>query len=117
MQNQYPFSFATATIAASGTLSNSINLGGKFLVGFLTDPNWTTAVITFEGSIDSTNFYEIQDNSDGLLAAASLISPCDPDNYAMLTDIKVRSGTKASTVAQTDAVNIVLILRSFPDKF
>lgn len=106
----------TATIAASGSLSDALQVAGK-LVGVITPAAWTAAAITFSVSQDGTTFVDLYDDStERTIASASIptaasrmlalsLSSWLPVNY-----VKIRSGTAASPVVQASARSITLVL-------
>jgi hypothetical protein len=62
--NQYPAvitSNLTATIASSSSLSDVLDLFGTTLSGFVMPASWTSANITFQASVDGTNFFDLYD--------------------------------------------------------
>ena len=111
MTSLYPYSFASANIAANGTLSQAISTNGKKLVGLLCPSTWTSATITFFGSIDGTNFFQIYDYTGTAVSitpvASGLTSMAELWPFPFL---KIQSGATGSTVEQTDAVTVELML-------
>jgi hypothetical protein len=89
------------------------------LVGIQVPSNWSTAGITFQNSTDGgVTFGEVWDLVAGDLAIVSLAGgtltynvALDPARLRGLRAIKVRSGTLASPVPQTNQVTLQLILR------
>lgn len=99
----------TVTIASgaavSGALSLRDNRGTGRITGLLIPASWTTAALTFQGSLDGENFFDIYDAStertvaSGAVVADHFLS-LDPDLWDAFPFIKVRSGTAASPVNQ-----------------
>lgn len=104
----------TATIAASGSLSAEVNLGGLRLFGIYMPAAWTAAVLTFQASPDGTNWYDVYDkdgNEVTAQAAASRFVSLDPVVFAAAAYIKVRSGTSGTPVVQSAERALSLALR------
>lgn len=85
----------TATIAASGTKSNAIDLVGSDLIAVITPSAFTGVALTFEGSADGTTFVPLV---DGAGAAVSVtVSTSDyvplPASVSTLRWVKVVSGS------------------------
>ena len=56
-------SSATVTIASSGTTSNAIDLVGMNLVGIQFPSAFTGSTVSFEASLDGSNYYAIADTA------------------------------------------------------
>lgn len=102
---------SSVDIAASGSLSGGINLGGARLVALVL-PTIASAAITFQGSVDGVNYYNVY-NSDGTTETATGASTGNrivacPAAAQYLPWVKVRSGTAGSAVTQS-ACTIKLI--------
>jgi hypothetical protein len=96
----------TATIANGASLSNAVKLG-RGGVGALALPSgWTTAALTFQGSVDDGVSYQniYDDGTERTIASASVAASrtlsLDPEDWVGFTHIKVRSGTAGSPVNQ-----------------
>ena len=104
-----------ATIATGTAVSDAVDLGSSSLVGLATPAGWTTAVITFQVSIDGTTYfdYETALGAEVTLAstAASRYRALDPADLAGVRYLKVRSGTSAAPVNQTGGDVIQLVTR------
>ena len=113
--NQYPpatTSDLTATIASSASLSSSADLGGTTLSGYVMPATWNTADITFQGSIDGTNFLDMYDEFGNEIShpvAASRFVALNPVDFASIRYLKIRSGT-ASTPANQAAERIITLV-------
>lgn len=107
--------YAVATIAENAALSDAVPVGaGSAVYGIVMPAAWTTAGLSFQGSVDGANFFEIFDNASAWTetAAASRIIMVDPTLSESLQQIKVRSGTSASPVNQGAERLITLIIRN-----
>ncbi|SRR5260370_5519345 len=109
----------TAQIAATQSLSPQVNLGAKTLVGLYLPANWTTAGLSFQASADGgATFGELLDQTATAIAVASVAGGAvtfiafDPAKLRGVNCIKVRSGTSAAPVVQTNTVTLTLVLRS-----
>jgi hypothetical protein len=105
----YPISNKVATIGAGASLSNQFYVGAGEVCGILMPAAWTAAVITFRGSVDGVNFYDLYDQSGVevaiTVAAATIVSEIANvrDMSRGLLFMKVRSGTSAVPVNQVVA--------------
>ncbi len=109
-----------AAIAAAQSLSPEVDLGGYgSLVGIQVPANWTTAGITFQCSIDGgVTWGEVTDITGTAITVTSLTGgtlvynvALDPAKFRGVRAIKVRSGTQAAPVNQTNQVTLQLVLR------
>ena len=99
----------TATIGNGASLSDALTIsGGK--VSFIEMPaTWTTAVITFKGSMDNSNFYSIYDDDGNEVIAfveASRRIHLSATNLNQHKYLKLQSGTTANVVLQGGARTI-----------
>jgi hypothetical protein len=105
---------ATVTIANGQSLSGAIDLQGYSLVGLLMPSAWTAAALTFAGSVDNSNFYDVADSGAEInigSAAANTYILLSPATFLGLRYLKVRSGTNATPVNQGQAATVTLVLR------
>lgn len=102
----------TATIGVGQPLSNVVDLGGRFLVGIIMPPAWTTAHVSALVSLDSTNFYDLFSFQAGVSTSPNEFSfnvkpnaivAVNPDAMLMARYIRLRSGTRDAPVAQAEA--------------
>jgi hypothetical protein len=109
----------TAAIAAGTSLSAEVDIGNKSLVGLLVPTNWTTAGLSFQVSPDGGTTwgelttvagtpYAIGSVTGGTLAYYVAI---DPTTLVGAMAFKIRSGTQAAPVNQTNLVTLQLITR------
>lgn len=106
----------TATIASGASLSDAIDIGAKELVAIVMPDAWTTAGITFQATVDNTNYLDVHD------AAGDEVTVLSPtaDDYIILSfagvkglgKIKLRSGTSATPVNQGAEREITLVLKN-----
>lgn len=108
-----------ATIAASGSVSDDVNMGGRVLVGIEMPAAWTAASITFQASFDGTNFFDVYDNLGvevGATAVASRFIAMNPTALYGIKYIRVRSGTTASPVNQA-AERVINLIAGDPNSY
>ena len=100
------------TIALGASLSNvrAVNTGAVFRL--ITPDDWTPASVTFQLSMDGTNFYDVFD-TDG----NELVLPIRPKsiipfgNYLLaIHSLKIRSGTQRAPVVQAAARVFSIVL-------
>ena len=100
---------ATATIAAAGSLSGAVALGGQTLVGITAIPatfDATTTNLQFQVSIDGTNYYLLND-MDGdpvaVIVAATNTNKCAwfGDQFKGFNSVKVGTYKTDGATAQT----------------
>lgn len=111
----------TATIASGQSLSDGVSVGGLRLFGIVMPAAWTDANITFQASFDDgstwVDAYDADTISAGneykISAAASRFIGLDPNYFAAIPMIRLRSGTSSLPVAQAAARTITLVLRSY----
>lgn len=92
-----------ATIAAGSSLSTAINVGNRVPVGMRMPSGWTTAVLTFQGSVDGTNFYDLYDdggNEISATVAANRAVVLSASAFPSFPYLKIRSGTSSAPVNQ-----------------
>lgn len=107
--------FQTATIAASASLSGQINLGALTLHGIIVPANWTAADLTFQASNDGgTTWFEVFTVANAAVdypVTAGAWVALDPTLWRGINCLKIRSGTKAVPVNQTNAATLTLVLQ------
>ena len=105
----------TATIASSASLSDAMDLCGTTLAGYIMPASWTAADITFQVSVDGTNFYNLYDqygNEVRHTVSTSRFVALTPSDMAGVRYVKFRSGTSGSAVTQGSSRAITLVARS-----
>lgn len=109
----------TAAIASGQSLSGEVDIGNKSLVGLLIPTSWTTAGLSFQVSPDggatwgelttvAGTPYAIGSLTGGTLAYYVAI---DPTTLRGALALKIRSGTQAAPVNQTNSVTLQLVTR------
>lgn len=106
----------TATIASGQSLSGSINLGLRSLLGITMPAAWTAAALSFAVSHDGVTFYPVSDQDGEVVipadvAVAGAAVAIDPALLAGWRFIKVRSGTAGAAVAQGASRTLLLNVR------
>lgn len=86
-----------ATIASGQTASGIITLGGLVLCGILLPAAFTGTALTFEASVDGTNFSLIKSTSSGTslsyTVAQGTFAAIDPKDFYGVNFLKIVSGT------------------------
>ena len=103
------------TIATGASLSDALDLSGTSLVGYIMPSSWTTANITFQGSVDGTNFFNLYDqfgNEIKHIVSASQFMALNPADLTCIRYLKIRSGTSGSAVNQGGQRQITLVTRA-----
>lgn len=92
----------TVTIANGQSLSSSVETKGLYLAGISTPSAWTTASLSFQGSVDNTTYNNVYDNGGTEITATvdanrfiTFANPIGPCPY-----LKIRSGTASTPVNQ-----------------
>jgi hypothetical protein len=87
---------SVATIANGQTVSSAVDLGGTTLCGLMMPAAFTGVALTFQGSIDGTNFAIVK-GSDGndlsLTVAAARYVKLNPVDFYGLRHLKLVSGS------------------------
>ena len=108
----YPQALVTATIANAASLSDAIDLQGGRAVAIRMPAAWTTAVLTFQGSEDDSNYADIYTAGGVELqcaAAASRWIILEPQFFLGCRYLKIRSGTSGTPVAQGAARSLSVV--------
>ena len=114
----------TATIAAAGSLSAAVPLGGKAVLGIMPavtgsgDFDATTVYLLFSVSADGTNYSLLRDKDGSVIYVTVAANntygamPLDPTEFAAWTFVKVATYAtdKTTAVAQTAETAIPLIV-------
>ena len=103
----------TVTIANGASLSGAVDLGGRKLVALIMPGTWTAAGLTFQGSVDGTNFFNVYDGATerALTVSASYYSALNIADWVGFRWLKVRSGTAGSAVNQTAERTLTLVVQ------
>lgn len=95
-----------ARIAAGTSLSTVVDLNGAMIGGILVPAAWTAAAITFQASIDGSNFFDVFDSAgaETTIASANVVASrfvlMDIRDFAGVRFLRLRSGTAAVPVNQ-----------------
>jgi hypothetical protein len=105
-----------AIISNGASLSAAAAIGKTWVTGLILPAAWTAASLTFQGSIDGTNFYNLYD-TDGVevtsLAAVDRFVRLAPADWSTFSHIKIRSGTSGTPVNQGAPRTIKIVTRSY----
>jgi hypothetical protein len=103
----------TVVIANGASLSGTVDLGGRKLVALIMPDAWTAASLTFQGSVDGTNFFNVYDGATerALTVAANYYSALAIGDWVGFRWIKIRSGTAALAVNQAAARTLTLVVQ------
>lgn len=104
--------YGAVDIANGASLSDALNLVGHTMVGIVMPSSWTAASLTFQASIDGTNYFNLFDdggNEQTVTAAASEHLFLSPLEWIGINWIKVRSGTSGAAVNQGGARTIQIV--------
>jgi hypothetical protein len=105
-----------AVIANGASLSAAVEIGKTWVTGLILPAAWTAASLTFQGSVDGTNFYNLYD-TDGTevtsQAAVDRFVRLDSADWSKFSHIKIRSGTSGTPVNQGAARTIKITTRAF----
>lgn len=102
------------TIANGEALSGGINMGGSRLFAIIMPAAWTAAGLTFMASVDGTNYYDLYTYNGiefAAAAAADRYIVLEPEVFAAIKYIKVRSGTSATPVNQGADRTLTIVTR------
>jgi hypothetical protein len=119
MAAQIGLETVSATIQSGQSLSAAVSLGAGRIRGILLPSVWTAAVLTFQISLDGTNFAELIDDrptigyatASGYAVAASQFLCIDPVLFEGVAVIKIRSGTSSVPVNQGQLTTLTISTR------
>lgn len=104
------------TIASGTSVSSSVDLGDMVLVGVVTPAAWTAAAITFEASLDGTNWRPMRNQTAEVSIATAQISTTEARYISVDTNIfrgvrfiRLRSGVSGTLVNQGAARELILV--------
>lgn len=104
--------FETAVILDTESLSSIVVMGRNRLLALIIDGSWSPAAMTFQGSHNGTDFFDLYDklgNEINYTVATNRFVVVDPVDFAGVCFLKIRSGTSASVAAQDGDINLRLI--------
>ncbi len=94
----------SVTIASGASLSAATDLGPYRVFAIVMPASWTTANLTFQGSSDGINFFDLYDDTGTEVSvtatASKYIILTSPVKLLGLRWLKVRSGTTGTPVNQ-----------------
>jgi len=118
---QQPFmvgqDFCTTQVSTGATgLSDATPLSGQQLCSIQISSDWTDSALTFQGTLDGVNYYNVYTSTGGEVTYGSTAAGgnqsrvliFDPWFWSGFRGIKIRSGTAAAPVAQAAVRNVVL---------
>ncbi len=104
----------TLTISSGQSLSSSVDIKDLPIVAIQMPAAWTAANLTFQGSSDGTNFFDVY-NLEGdefrVVASTSRYIVLSPFEFQWARYIKVRSGTTGTPVTQGADRTLTIITR------
>ena len=104
----------TCTILNGASMSDILDLRGVSAVRFIMPAAWTAAALTFQVSVDGTNFFDLYDNlgiEKNIPVVASRAINLDVSELAFIDYLKIRSGTSGTPVNQgADRVISVIVV-------
>lgn len=103
------------TIADGESLSGAADLTGRGTpVAVITDADWDTNAMTFQGSVDGVLYSDLRvagvEVSIAGVAASSL-EPLDPQQMLACQHLRVRSGTSVAPVNQVGDTVVTIVCR------
>ena len=105
----------SATIASGASLSGAISLSYLTVVSILIPAEFDGSAITFQGSVDGTNYFNLYDETETEVnfpvSASRLVKVTNVNYFFGLEYLKIRAGTAASPTNQstTDTVLTVFV--------
>ena len=102
-------------------MDNAVDLAGRplpyplTLWGMLLPSGWTAADVTFQGTVDNTNWKDLYNANGGQIGVTGVpdkIIVLPPAVFSAISSFKIRSGTNETPVAQGANRDIYLLLRS-----
>lgn len=114
----FPFSVPAVLIANGTSLSAVLEVGPGELVGIIVPNGWTAAGLSFQGSVDGTNFFNLYDNFGAeITVAVPVTTGCllawDP-SVKCTVYLKIRSGTLGTPVNQGADRTLTAVIRKLP---
>lgn len=103
----------SVTIASGSSLSSAINIGDNPAVAIVVP---AAVTVTFQGSLDNSNFYDIYKDSGSpqeyqVACSVSGVQTLDMNQFLMPRFVKVRIGTSASPSAVSAATVVTLFTK------
>lgn len=114
--DQTSWPFQDSTIAAGTSLSPSIPVSRANVIALIMPSAWTAASLTFQGSIDGDNFFDMYDQAGNEVvmptAANRYVCGLDALGFGSFNYFKIRSGTASVPVNQVEDRSIRVVLRN-----
>jgi hypothetical protein len=88
--------YENVTISSGQTTSTALDCGGCNLVGIIFPAAFTGATVSFEGSVDGTNFYTMKNDTGSTLsltASTSSFVAIVPSDFAAAGHLKIVSAS------------------------
>lgn len=107
----------TTTIASGSSVSDSVPLQRRPVVGIYVPIAWTEAVLTFQTSEDGVTFVDVVDETGARVTltpgsgAGAFIRVGHPDAWTGMKNMRIRSGTASSPVTQASTVVLTVVVR------
>jgi len=103
----------TATIASGASLSGAISLSYLTVVSILIPAEFDGSAITFQGSVDGTNYFNMYDEYGTEInfpvSASRLVKITNVDYFFGQEYLKIRAGTAASATNQTTTDTVLTV--------
>lgn len=114
--DQTSWPFQDTTITSGTSLSPSIPVSRANVIALITPSAWTTAPLTFQGSIDGDNFFNLFDQSGNEINipadANRYIGGLDALGFGSFNYFRIRSGTSSTPVNQAADRSIRVVMRN-----
>ena len=114
--DQTSWPFQDTTITSGTSLSPGIPVSRANVIAFIMPSAWTTAALTFQGSIDGDNFFNLFDQSGNEITvptdANRYIGGLDALGFGAFNYFRIRSGTSSTPVNQAADRSIRVVMRN-----
>ena len=100
--------FPTLTVSLSGSTSSAaVDLGGASIIAIVPDADWTGTILTFQASVDDTNYYDVYDEEGAKVSytvATVLYTAIPPATAIAMDQVKIVSD-------QSETATVTLLLK------
>ena len=106
-------SVVTGSIAAGDSMSGVVDRSTSDVVSLIMPAGWNDARLTFQVSIDGTDFHDVFDQNGHEVQVTVTVNSAIamPDNYfGRIRFIKFRSGTRDAPVVQAEQRDMTIVL-------
>lgn len=114
--DQTSWPFQDSVIAAGTSLSPIISVSRANVIALIMPIAWTAAGLTFQGSIDGDNFFDMYDQAGNEItvpvAASRYVGGLDALGFGSFNYFRIRSGTASVPVNQAADRPIRVVLRN-----